>query len=222
MRLMSAAVAPLLLAACHESTEPNPLVWSSFSVVTIQTLSGVWGSSDTDIWVPVNCCGIGGNILHYDGTFWTKLSSAATEYLTGVCGSSASDVCAVGWNGTILHYNGTSWSSVSSGTVQNLNSVWGTSASDVWAVGNRVNIGLSLTLPMARPSFRRATFAPLATTMARFVPGGTATSIDCDAASATPIVRARVDGGAARKKLGIARATSPDHGQRTKSAIAAT
>ena len=55
--------------------------------------------------------------------------------LTGVWGSSGSDVFAVGWAGTILHYDGTSWSSMESETTSRLEGVCGSSGSDVFAVG---------------------------------------------------------------------------------------
>ena len=68
---------------------------------------------------------------------WTSVPSGATQRLTSVWGSSASDVWAVGYE-TILHYDGKSWSNVSSsliGTGAYLWGVWGTSPSNVWAVG---------------------------------------------------------------------------------------
>ena len=67
---------------------------------------------------------------------WTSQNpSFPTNYLTGVWGSSASDVFAVGDNGTILHYNGNAWSPMSIPTSGSLCDVWGSSASDVFVVG---------------------------------------------------------------------------------------
>jgi hypothetical protein len=136
LRLMSAVMTPWILAACHDSTAPIPLVWSTVSSGTTNSLYSVWGTSASDVWA------VGfGTILHYNGTSWSSAWSGTTQHLLGVWGASASDVWAVGWETTnlgpvMLHYNGTSWSSVSSGTTQLLGDVWGSSPSDVWAVGN--------------------------------------------------------------------------------------
>ena len=59
-----------------------------------------------------------------------------TNNLSGVWGSSPSDVFAVGQHGTILHYDGTTWKSMSRGTTNNLNGLWGSSSAESFAVGN--------------------------------------------------------------------------------------
>jgi hypothetical protein len=53
--------------------------------------------------------GSGGLILHYDGTSWSEMTSG-TSSLSGVWGTSSSDIFAVGYDGTIVHYDGTGWS----------------------------------------------------------------------------------------------------------------
>jgi uncharacterized repeat protein (TIGR01451 family) len=58
--------------------------------------------------------------------------------LSGIWGSSGSDVFAVGRAGTILHYDGADWSAMSSGTTEPLYGLWG--SSDVFAVGHRGTI----------------------------------------------------------------------------------
>jgi hypothetical protein len=65
--------------------------------------------------------------------------SGATCSLSGVWGSSATDVFAVGEGGTILHYNGSSWTPMASVTTADyldLSGVWGISGTDVFAVGD--------------------------------------------------------------------------------------
>lgn len=76
-------------------------------------------------------------ILHYDGTAWRVMTSGsdAGVELSGVWGSSGSDVFAVGRDYTILHYNGATWSAMTSGSYDYLTGVWGSSGSDVFAVG---------------------------------------------------------------------------------------
>jgi hypothetical protein len=67
---------------------------------------------------------------------WLPMSSGTTNILSGVWGSSGTDVFAVGDSGVILHYNGSTWSSMASGTSNNLSGVWGSSNSNVFAVGD--------------------------------------------------------------------------------------
>jgi hypothetical protein len=66
------------------------------------------------------------------------MAAEATRGLSGVWGSSASDVFAVGSSGLILHYDGTSWTPMplqSAGQPEDLRRVWGSSGTDVFAVG---------------------------------------------------------------------------------------
>jgi len=49
---------------------------------------------------------VGGfDIVHYDGSSWSKMSSGTSNPLWAVWGSSGNDVFAVGLDGTILHYS---------------------------------------------------------------------------------------------------------------------
>jgi hypothetical protein len=98
---------------------------------TTNSLNAVWGSSGSDVFAG----GMSGTLLHYNGSTWSSMPSAA-NWLQGIWGSSDSDVFALGWGGTITHYNGSIWSSMSSGTMWSLYGVWGSSGSDVFAVGD--------------------------------------------------------------------------------------
>jgi hypothetical protein len=71
---------------------------------TRHSMIDIWGSSESDVFT------VGGNwdIIHYDGTTWSSMTSGTTNALQHVWGSSGSDVFAVGWGGTILHYTDTS------------------------------------------------------------------------------------------------------------------
>ena len=79
------------------------------------------------------------NVLQYNGDAWSRMSSSTSVQLTGVWGSSSSDVFAVGTLGTILHYDGNAWNVMISGTMMWVDGscygVWGSSSSDVFAVG---------------------------------------------------------------------------------------
>ena len=61
-------------------------------------LWSVWGSASTDVWA----VGLGGTILHWDGSAWSPVASGTVNSLTSVRGSASNDVWAVG-DGTILH-----------------------------------------------------------------------------------------------------------------------
>ena len=78
----------------------------------------------------------GGEIIHYNGTSWSKVLS--TAQLNSVWGSSASDVWAGGCCGSLLlHFNGAAWSNGDMLGDAQFRGVWGTSSSNVWAVGDR-------------------------------------------------------------------------------------
>jgi hypothetical protein len=86
------------------------------------------------------CCGAGelcqgSTCVAAPAPVWRQLTPITTEALTGIWGSSASNIWAVGKGGTMLHFNGTQWRSVLSGTAVDLEDVWGTGPNDVWAVG---------------------------------------------------------------------------------------
>lgn len=65
-----------------------------------------------------------------------RLERAPTPPLTGVWGTSDSDVFFVGRLGAILHYDGSTLEDMASPTSGALYAVAGTSSSDVWAVGH--------------------------------------------------------------------------------------
>ena len=94
--------------------------------------NAVWGSGSTVL--------IGGT----SGILRCSTGSCANDgappggNLFGVCGTSTSNVFAVGAAGRILHYNGTAWTPMTSPTSRTLVRAWGSGASDVWAVGDSV------------------------------------------------------------------------------------
>jgi len=55
---------------------------------------------------------------------WRAMDSGTATDLRGVCGSSSSDIFAVGENGTTVYYDGESWRLVGSGTTDILRGVW--------------------------------------------------------------------------------------------------
>jgi hypothetical protein len=101
-RLIPIVLLACLLALAIPSVVLADATWSPMSSGTTRNLSGVWGSSGSNVFA----VGDGGTILHYDGRTWSAMSSGTTESLFGVWGTSATDVFAVGATGTILHYDG--------------------------------------------------------------------------------------------------------------------
>ncbi|MDM8552377.1 Calx-beta domain-containing protein [Desulfobacterales bacterium HSG2] len=106
--------------------------WTFAESGTDAALYALWGSSATDVYA-----GGAGLILHWDGTAWTKtdIGTDIPPHITGMWGSAASDIFAVGYEGLILHYDGTAWTKMNSGTETHLFGIWGTSPSDVFAAG---------------------------------------------------------------------------------------
>jgi hypothetical protein len=109
-------------------------VWTSQNSRTYETLNGIWGASDNDIWI------VGGNgtLLHWEG-FWKPIPSPTMFNLTSVWGSSADQVWAVGDATTVLKWNGVSWTPITVPGVPTsrlLWKVWGSGPNDVWVVGD--------------------------------------------------------------------------------------
>jgi hypothetical protein len=135
--LLAPAMTPPALAAAGEEVE-----WVEMTnPVSVNKLSGVWGSSGSDVYAVGTVKVEGKNqgiILRYDGSAWSQVSiPAVTKSFIGVWGSSANDVYAVGSGGVILHYNGSAWiQMIIPADVVLMGGVWGSSANDVYAVGH--------------------------------------------------------------------------------------
>jgi hypothetical protein len=65
---------------------------------------------------------------------WTVAQSPADGPVTGISGTSSSDVWAVGRFG-VIHFNGATWSKVQTGFAHVPIGVWARTPSDVWIVG---------------------------------------------------------------------------------------
>ncbi len=109
-------------------------------VATVQ-ITGIWGSSGTDVYFAGGDNNSGtGLIHHYDTVTWTTISRGTSPFLFDIWGSAANDIFAVGSNGYITHYNGIGWTAMTSNTTERLRSVWGTSSENVFAVGDNGTI----------------------------------------------------------------------------------
>lgn len=151
------------ITGCTSSDfEPKPeAVWStSFDAEKHGALSGVWGTAPDDVWT-VGGTTDTGEIHHFDGTSWTKMTIPdGVPLLSWVYGFSPDDVWVVGTKGAVLHWDGASWSSVDSNTTADLWGVWGASKEDFWAVGGTVNAGVPVLLHYVKGAFVQVTLDP--------------------------------------------------------------
>jgi len=109
-----------------------PPGWYPMTSGVTSRLWAVWGTSATNIFA----VGVGGTVLHYDGTSWSPMVSNTPLTLRGVWGSAASDVFAVGNSGAVTHYNGSTWSTMVSGVSDTIYAVHGIDAGNVFgAIG---------------------------------------------------------------------------------------
>jgi hypothetical protein len=113
--------------------EGSVLRWTvAHQGVTPNQLNGVWQDNANDVFA----AGLGGTVLHYNGTTWSQLAlNQPTYQLRAVSGSSTSDVWFVGDAGITTHYNGTSFTTVATSSADNLTGVWDISATNIYAVG---------------------------------------------------------------------------------------
>jgi len=150
--------------------------WGWVPCGTYSRFWGIWGSSQTDIFVAswqryntqTGKYEDFGEIWHSDGITWSSMPIPTdTKGIYDIWGtSSGPDVFAVGLSGTILHYNGTSWHS-ETGVPTGLGwlmGVWGSSESDVFAVGEAVG-GSGTILHFDGTSWHRETSVPTTTNL---------------------------------------------------------
>jgi hypothetical protein len=131
-----------------------PGSWGTIASGTTAALHAVWGTTGTcPQCSSVFVVGASGVILHSSDTgpgmngTWTK-ATQGTSTLTGVWGSSASDIYAVGLApATILHSHdgGSTWATITPPSdAVGLLGVGGNSATDVYVVGSRSTSGVGV------------------------------------------------------------------------------
>lgn len=140
--LFPALVLVIGAASCAESTD-QPGAAPDAATIPDPSSFDASSSSDASVDVDATCAdaGDGGctnQVLTCDeADFCVVPTNVDDRYaLTGVWGSAANDVWAVGSAGTVTHWDGTAWSLVPSGHKDSLFGVWGSSASDVWIVSS--------------------------------------------------------------------------------------
>ncbi|MFZ9888523.1 MAG: WD40/YVTN/BNR-like repeat-containing protein [Myxococcota bacterium] len=121
------------------STKGTPSWEQAFSASGFGSVSGVWGSSPSDVYAVGG--GEAGAIYHFDGTEWGRVEHPAVPLLVWVYGFGPDDVWAVGTRGGVLHFDGNEWSRLDPGLSDDLWGVFGHSPNDVWLVGGDVQLG---------------------------------------------------------------------------------
>lgn len=124
--------------------------WSSIPLPGGFTGLDIWGSSANDLFVTgYDVSGVAA-IWHYDGQQWLEQLRRPDALISGLWGSTGTDVFAVAPAtaepriGAILHYDGLSWSETavpSGGGNGGATAVWGNSAEDVFAGGLQFETG---------------------------------------------------------------------------------
>ena len=137
-------------SAWTQTPSPNPSPTGSFlGGVAATSASNIWAVGEYDSGAAEQTL-----VLHWNGTAWKRVPSpnpggpAASDFLTGVTATSASNAWAVGQYASVggeqalvLHWNGTAWRQVPSPKLylSGLTGVAATSSRNAWAVGSDGN-----------------------------------------------------------------------------------
>ncbi len=122
-------------------TDPAPeghWEWQVVDTPTEHQLTGVWGSSNTDVYA----VGKSATILHFDGDVWSLMEypvGAPAGSLGDVTGSPEGDeVYAVGTDGLFIAFDGDTWFAPpeDTGTTENLHDICRISENEMYAVGD--------------------------------------------------------------------------------------
>lgn len=113
--------------------------WNSMptpAAVAFYSVTGVWGTSSTNVFATVGGYSGYGAILRYNGSLWSVVLET-DEPMNHVWGSGPDDVYAVGYGSILAHWDGTSWSTngLSAATGNSpipLSAIWGSSGSDIF------------------------------------------------------------------------------------------
>lgn len=100
LRLSAALVTGVVFCAAFAGVQTE---WEAMPSGTTLSLLGVWGASESDVFV----VGTKGTILRYNGATYSAIPIDSEPHLVSVWGSAGNDVFAVGMAGAILHYDGT-------------------------------------------------------------------------------------------------------------------
>ncbi|MCA0375164.1 MAG: Ig-like domain-containing protein [Gemmatimonadetes bacterium] len=100
--------------------------WSSGATGSTAVLDAVWSAGGV-----ATAVGEDGEILRFASGSWSRQVSGTAGTLTGIAGTSANDLVAVGRGGIILRGNGTTWTRIGAGVV----------TADIYAVAGGASTG---------------------------------------------------------------------------------
>ena len=136
----------------NAETDPTTVTWTHTTPSTAKTLTGVYGTDATHVWI-VGTTTAGGNpgaVWFWNGTSWsapTNLANAKNSTMS-IHALDASHVWAIGANtaapnlGTVWFWNGTSWSSGTTLTsAKTVTDIFPLDSTHVWAVGTNTAAG---------------------------------------------------------------------------------
>lgn len=120
----------------YVSTGVAPVAWVLDTVIPGGGLGSVWGSGPTSIFALGPAIG---DIVHFDGSKWSIMSSGTGDGLNHVWGVSTTSVYASGGNfaGTtdVVHFDGSNWTKLAAvPACQYVAGVWGESDTDLYGV----------------------------------------------------------------------------------------
>ena len=119
--------------------------WTSIDPGTTADLWGIWGATNTDLWIVGGSVSAGDPvILHYDGSDFETHELAESENPLGVHSlfkvfGIGDALLAVGQRGLVIEYDGSSWKRLPAGedADDDFISLWGTSDDNIVMVGGR-------------------------------------------------------------------------------------
>ncbi len=134
------AISTLLLTsliACKP--EPEPTEWQVVFRDLDSALLSIWGTGPDDVWVVGSDVGAGPELLHYDGSAWTRLATGQTANLWWVAGL-GDDIWMAGEQGLIVRHDRSTGAFEAATTPEPVTmfGILPIASDDVWAVGGEL------------------------------------------------------------------------------------
>jgi hypothetical protein len=112
----------------HHGTSPG---FAHMNSGTNAHVWGIWGFSSQE----VHAVDFDGNLLRYDGSYWSVEAREPGNAFFAIWGTSGKDLYVTTSDMRILHYDGSGFTDLNRRSANMLFSIWGASASDVFFAG---------------------------------------------------------------------------------------
>jgi hypothetical protein len=140
--LISCSLLLVAASACGGSSDGGNGDWQVVMTDLPAGLTGVWGTSATDIWAIGGDSNDAGNtVKHFQGTQWQDMTTGSKGDLWWVYGFPGGSTFFGGANGLILRYKDGQFEAMDTPGDATVYGIWGTSEKDLWAVGGNVGSG---------------------------------------------------------------------------------